>query len=416
MPALNAIARSPRRGRNGSARVLRAVGLSLASVLAMAGLAALTDGAPAAASASGFLTVTGHGYGHGRGMSQWGAFGYATRYHWGDQRILAHYYGGTALRSAGSQTISVELSHQAGASSVVVTSGRPFTAGGVAIPAGSGVRVIYRAPGRFELGISSRCGVRRSSTRIVASGLITPSSTTPGHDVSAMLSICDDQNRSYRGSLSVVHANGANHLVNTLAMEDYLRGVVPRESPASWGDAGGGAGMAALQAQAVAARSYASAQHRYAWARICDSQNCQVYGGAGRLGQLIEDPRSDTAVATTRGQVLVKPSDGRPVSAEYSSSSGGWTSGGQFPAVEDKGDVTAPNHNWSATIPISTVRQAFGVGTIRSITVLSRNGLGADGGRVRSVRVTGTAGSVRLTGAEFAEALGLKSDWFSVRT
>jgi peptidoglycan hydrolase-like amidase len=67
------------------------------------------------------------------------------------------------------------------------------------------------------------------------------------------------------------------------------------------------------------------------------------------------------------------------------------------------------------TIPISTVRQAFGVGTIRSITVLSRNGLGADGGRVRSVRVTGTAGSIRLTGAEFAEALGLKSDWFSVR-
>ena len=67
-------------------------------------------------------------------------------------------------------------------------------------------------------------------------------------------------------------------------MDDYLRGVVPRESPASWGDASGGKGMAALQAQAVAARSYAAAQNRYSWAQTCDYQNCQVYGGAGLNG------------------------------------------------------------------------------------------------------------------------------------
>jgi SpoIID/LytB domain protein len=386
-----------------------------ASVLAMTGLAGLT-GAPAAAASAGVVTITGHGYGHGRGMSQWGAFGYATSYRWSFRRILAHYYGGTSLSQVKPTTISVALSHQDGASSVVVTSGRPFTVGGVVIPAGGAVRVTYRAPGRFELGISARCGVLRNATRIVGSGLITPSSSSPGDDVSAMLTICDDQNRSYRGSLAVVHADGANHLVNTLAIEDYLRGVVPRESPASWGDAAGGAGMAALQAQAVAARSYASTEHRYPWAQICDSQNCQVYGGAARSAQLIEDPRSDAAVAATRGQVLVDPGNGRPVSAEYSSSSGGWTSGGQFPAVEDKGDTASPNHNWSVTMASASVRQAFDVGTITSITVLSRNGLGADGGRVLLVRVAGTAGSVRVTGAQFASALGLKSDWFSVRT
>ena len=45
--------------------------------------------------------------------------------------------------------------------------------------------------------------------------------------------------------------------VNLVRSEEMLRGIVPRESPASWGDLAGGAGMNSLRAQAVAARSYA---------------------------------------------------------------------------------------------------------------------------------------------------------------
>ena len=48
-------------------------------------------------------------------------------------------------------------------------------------------------------------------------------------------------------------------VVNRLRTEDYLRGVVPREVAASWADAGAGRGAQAVQAQAVAARSYALA-------------------------------------------------------------------------------------------------------------------------------------------------------------
>ena len=195
-------------------------------------------------------------------------------------------------------------------------------------------------------------------------------------------------------------------------MEDYLRGVVPRESPASWGDASGGKGMAALQAQAVAARSYAAAQNRYSWAKTCDNQNCQVYGGAGLNGVVTEDSRTNTAVTSTAGKVLTN-SSGAIVSAEFSSSTGGWTAGGTFPAVQDLGDAASPNHDWSTTIPASTIGNAFGVGTLQSISTTG-NGLGADGGRVLTAAVKGSTRTVTVTGNQFRSTLGLMSDWFVV--
>jgi SpoIID/LytB domain protein len=228
--------------------------------------------------------------------------------------------------------------------------------------------------------------------------------------LSQLLTICDT-GRTYRGTLTLVNGDGASRVVNTVGMDDYLRGVVPHESPASWGDAAGGKGMAALQAQAVAARSYAAASNRYAWAKICDTQSCQVYQGAGLNGTVTEDPRSNTAVTSTSAKVLTR--SGAVVSAEFSSSTGGWTAGGDFPAVEDLGDSVAPYHNWTTSIPASTVGDAFGVGTLQSITV-TRNGLGADGGRVLTAKVTGSSGSTTVTGDEFRSTLGLKSDWFSV--
>src|SRR3546814_2072884 len=72
---------------------------------------------------------------------------------------------------------------------------------------------------------------------------------------------------------------------NLVRMEEMLRGIVPRESPASWGNTENG--MASLRAQAMAARSYAAAgdtrwgsPHTVvgADATSCDDQFCQVYG------------------------------------------------------------------------------------------------------------------------------------------
>jgi SpoIID/LytB domain protein len=377
--------------------------------------AALTVVVPAPAAAAswpgGNVGITGHGYGHGRGMGQYGAFGYATNYSWSYTQILAHYYGGTTLATRSLGTLSVELTALAGKNQVVVTSGSPFTAGGVAVPANSAALLRYVSAGSYQLFTSTGCGQPWSAAKPVTTGAIR-SSVAPG-SLSTMLTICSGATRTtYRGSLSLVYGGGMTRVVNLVGMDDYLRGVVPRESPASWGDASGGKGMAALQSQAVAARSYAAAQNRYSWAKTCDTQTCQVYGGAGLNGVVTEDSRTNTAVSSTAGKVLTN-SSGTIMSAEFSSSTGGWTAGGTFPAVQDLGDTASPNHNWSTSIPASTISQAFGVGTLQSVTTTG-NHLGADGGRVLSAQVKGSTRTVTVTGNEFRSALGLKSDWFVV--
>ncbi len=226
-----------------------------------------------------------------------------------------------------------------------------------------------------------------------------------------MITVCNT-GTTYRGSFRpVIDAAGGTHLVNYAPLEQYLRGVVPSESPASWGDAGGGAGMAALEAQAVAARSYSRAEARYSYAQTCDTTACQVYGGAGR-----EDRRTDTAIRNTTG-VVRKTSAGAVVRTEFSSSTGGWTAGGAFPAVEDLGDSRSPHHDWKVTVDGPTVARAWPkIGTFTSMQVTARNGLGADGGRATKVVVTGTAGTVTVSGNDVRSALGLRSDWFSVVT
>ncbi|HEV2886875.1 MAG TPA: SpoIID/LytB domain-containing protein [Jatrophihabitans sp.] len=396
---------------NRPGRRSRAVAAVLGGVLTCSTLA-VVSAAPAAASwPNGMVGISGHGFGHGRGMGQYGAFGYATIYGWTYTQILSRFYGGTTLATRSLPTLSVDLTAFDGANQVVVTSGSAFTAGGVAIPAGGAALLRYVSTNSYQLATSPGCGKPWSATRPVTTGAI--KSTVAASSLSAMLSICSGGGtRTYRGSLLLTFGDGMSRLVNLVGMEDYLRGVVPRESPASWGDASGGKGMAALQSQAVAARSYAAAQNRYAWARTCDTQTCQVYGGAGLDGVLTEDPRTNTAVTSTAGKVLTN-SSGSIMSAEFSSSTGGWSAGGTFPAVQDLGDVASPNHDWDTSVAASTISNAFGVGTLQSIST-TRNGLGADGGRVLTATIKGSTSTVTVTGNQFRTALGLRSDWFVV--
>ena len=64
----------------------------------------------------------------------------------------------------------------------------------------------------------------------------------------------------YRGTVEFWDTAAGTRVVNNVLVEQYLRGVVPREVPASWGAAPNG--MEALKAQAVAARSYGVSQTR----------------------------------------------------------------------------------------------------------------------------------------------------------
>ena len=131
--------------------------------------------------------------------------------------------------------------------------------------------------------------------------------TAPGESATTALGLCEPDGTvtHYRGILDAINDAGTTRVVNDVRVEDYLRGVVPKEISASWAVAGSGRGAEAVAAQAVAARSYGLEQRRYSYASTCDTQACQVYAGSATrtiatgAATLVEDFRTDQAIAAT---------------------------------------------------------------------------------------------------------------------
>jgi stage II sporulation protein D len=123
--------------------------------------------------------------------------------------------------------------------------------------------------------------------------------------------------KSYRGVVEVrVDTSGRLRAVDWVEMETYLRGVVPSElGPEIWPQ------LEALKAQAVAARTYATAnlgQFEDDGYDICATPRCQAYGGASA-----EHPLSDRAIAETKGEIATW--EGKPIDALYTATCGGHT-------------------------------------------------------------------------------------------
>jgi len=389
------------------------VGASIAIPTALPAGAAV-----ASAAAVTKVTVVGHGYGHGRGMGQYGAYGYATMYHWTYQRILARFYGRTTLgrpaSTKDSTPVSVRLTPLDG-KDVRVTSAAWFKVGNkYRFEAGQSAILRYTGGTTYTVYRGGNgCG---GSTQIrigtVTTGVVRSSVASPGANTAKMLNVCEPGAlASYRGVLTFLSADktvAGRRLINTVAMGDYLKSVVPAEMPASWSDAGGGWGAQAVRAQTIAARSYAATEKRYNYAKTCDTATCQVYRGAARNGVSLEDARSTAAVTATSGIAIVRGSAVQ--NAEFSASTGGWTAGGTFPAVSDAGDATAANpyHNWTVTVSTAPLAP-YVSGTLTSVRVA-----GTDGhGRALAVRLTGSTGSAAtITGDQFRLALGLRSTLF----
>lgn len=403
--------------------------MALAAVLT-AGLV-VTVAPPAAAADP--LQVIGHGWGHGRGLGQYGAFGYARDHGWSAAQILNHFYGGTVMGTADPATlVRVRLSaNRTGAPTdlgeITVTSGLPFFVGGQGpFPSWQAVTIRRNANGTWFGEVRSTCGGTLLNGNLpLANGRAfidptAPGGTDPGNDPNLMLTLCNaggtGENRTYRGEIELlfgaIGTSSALRAVNTVTIEQYLLSVVPREMPASWHPE-------ALKSQAVAARSYGLSENRYApWANTCSTDQCQVYFGfAHNAGGLVvnEDSRTNSAIGITGGQVR-RHANGAIARTEFSSSTGGWTAGGTFPAVVDAGDSISanPNHNWSTTIDTAAIGSRYGVGTLVAVEVVARNGLGDFGGRATGVQIRGTSGSVTRTGEQFRADWGLRSDWFAI--
>jgi SpoIID/LytB domain protein len=375
------------------------------------------------------LTFVGHGWGHGRGMGQWGALGYAVNYGWTYRQILDHYYGGTVAFTdiPNFNPVAVELEALTGTELRAI--GRGLLVDGAAVgdtsANGRAVRVTQQGSA-FLVQLGDSCAGPWTNYKTGATVTVDTASKARYED---LIRVCEaNGERGYRGYLTVQRhlVTGSQTTFNQVSLEDYLLGVVPRESPDSWGSAGGGAGMQALKAQAVAARSYAVASSdRPSGARMCDTTACQVYLGATFQGwsqgrTILDGTNANVAVQATAGEIRAKPGTNTAVRTEFSSSTGGWTVPGTFPAVEDLGDayVGNPNHTWSAKFTYTEVAQKLGLGGVHSVTVTARNGLGDWGGRVTQVAVVDGGGVTRTyTGGNFRSKMGtdrFKSDWFTV--
>jgi SpoIID/LytB domain protein len=209
--------------------------------------------------------------------------------------------------------------------------------------------------------------------------------------------------RLYRGAMRLA----SNDTVNVLSIDDYIKGVVPREMPASWH-------TQAVRAQAVAARTYGAwerAAHPTRHYQTCDTTSCQVYGGVAS-----EHSASNAAVDATAGQVLLY--GGKPAFTQFASSSGGWTSAGSMPYLVAKADrydghSGNPVHSWTASVTKSAIQKAWpALGTLNRIRITQRDGNGEWYGRVEKMELDGTRSDVTVSGSTFRSRFGLRSQWF----
>ncbi|HXN37784.1 MAG TPA: SpoIID/LytB domain-containing protein [Solirubrobacteraceae bacterium] len=201
-----------------------------------------------------------------------------------------------------------------------------------------------------------------------------------------------------------------------VALERYVRGVVAAEMPASWP-------LAALEAQAIASRTYALTDHaggsRF---DVYADTRSQVYEGAAA-----ETATSNAAVADTAGQIVVYGAPHpQPAITFFFASSGGMTEDienawpGSAPqpwlrAVADPYESSTSSWRVSMSFASATARLSGLVkGSLRGIEVLRR---GASP-RIVSAQVLGTGGDTQVSGPELEARLGLQSTWahFSVKT
>jgi stage II sporulation protein D len=337
--------------------------------------------ASAVSTAPSVVAFTGHGWGHGLGLAQWGAYGYAL-HGLAYDKILAHYYPGTTLGQTRIATVRVLIASR---QKVTLSSTTPWT-----IVDATGAKTALDAG---ELTIDSTLTVDG-----------TPLQPPLKIAAKAPLSVGGSL---YRGTLTAGLDGKLVVVADVVGLEQYLKGVVPSEMPSRWP-------AAALQAQAVAARSYALAN--LAKGRPFDlygDARSQVYGGIGA-----ESPTASAAVDATKGKVVLY--GGKVANTLFSSTSGGRTvsaleaTGVDVPylvSVADPYDTLSPYHDWG---PVLYDAKAVAKQLKLSEPIAGFSVATGPSGRVKSLVASSAEDTqVTLTGNQVRNVLGLRSTWFS---
>jgi stage II sporulation protein D len=419
---------------------------------------------PARATTVRVLVADGRGHGHGVGMAQDGAY-WMARDGASLSQILGHFYPGTAPgTSSGTVRVVVLTAPEAGALIGFPTGGdlRSPEAGpqhpGFPVKVSPGGAVVVRiAGGRYHVeptgtgagGASAASAASAASTpaqippidpsttttiappggttTTTAPGSSTTSTTAPGaapppppaggppSSPEPVWAVPADfgtiavpaREARYRGVMEV-NASGPDgplRLLNRVHVEDYLRGMGEVRDP-SWP-------QAALQTQAVAARTYALRAMAVS-GELCDTQRCQVY-----LGQQAEYGAMDEAVRATAGMVITYGR--RLASAVYSASGGGvsatpeegfGTPSEGYPYLRAAPYPTPDPRPWTAEVALTDVAARLGyLGTLTGVEVASTG----PSNRPLQVRLEGDAGERTELGVTFARALGFRSTLYTLR-
>jgi stage II sporulation protein D len=335
--------------------------------------------------------VHGRGFGHGVGMSQWGAYGYAL--HGKSHRfILRHYYSGASLGKLGGPEVVRVL--------VDISSG-DLDFSGATSACGTSLD-----PGRSYAAHRSFGAVRLRSSAGRTLATCGPKLRAAGNGTIRI------GGELFRGALEVVPTSsdaGSLNAVNAVALDQYVKGVIPNESPPSWP-------LAALRAQAVAARSYAlTGRIDGNGFDLYDDVRSQVYDGVAS-----EHPRANRAADETKGEVLRY--GGEVAQAFFSACSGGHTESVQnvffgpavpyLVGVRDPYDHYCPLHTWTlrySGAEISAKLDAYLQGKLKRVVVTKR---GASP-RIVWARLYGTGGVTNIRGDQLAAALDGYDRWLT---
>jgi stage II sporulation protein D len=381
------------------------------------------------------FSFTGSGYGHGVGMSQIGARAKALA---GESAtaILNYYYSGTKVETAtDSKILRINIGHLLKSTKVRSDSnGAKLQLFAGALSESKTADVLLDIPSKAtlnveisgsQLNISTTQGANTTPIANGTSFTLRWSGTRHMDGAPTVISVTANStvNRYRYGQIQFKVIKDkllGNRLsiINSVRLQDeYLWGI--GEVPSSWP-------LAALQAQAIASRTYALAKSL----KIRAACSCHLYGsisdqsfvGFSKESEALYGQFWKSAVDSTVGQIITY--DGLPITAYFTSSTGGATEtsehawGTATPYTLSVSDTASADiklnprfATWSRQISQSVIASAFLLPDVVSLEVLSLNPVGT----VDQIKATSSTGATAiLTGETFRSRSKLPSAWFSI--
>jgi len=407
------------------------ISIAISAVLCLT-LSPLTNSAAATPEKFSF---TGSGYGHGVGMSQIGARAKALA---GESAtaILNYYYSGTKVETAtDSKILRINIGHLLTSTKVRSDSnGAKLQLFAGTLSESKTADVLLDIPSKTTLNVElsgnqlNVSTTRGANTTPIANGTsftLRWSGTRHMEGSPTVISVTTNSvvNRYRYGQIQfrvIKDKLLGNRLsiINSVRLQDeYLWGI--GEVPSSWP-------FAALQAQAIASRTYALAKSL----KIRTACSCHLYGsisdqsfvGFSKESEALYGQFWKSAVDSTVGQIITY--DGLPITAYFTSSTGGATEtsehawGTATPYTLSVSDTASADiklnprfATWSRQINQSVIASAFLLPNVISLEVLSLNPVGT----VNQIKATSSTGATAvLTGETFRSRSKLPSAWFSI--